>query len=317
MIRLSSLRFLPLLLTAFSLIGPVAAEQTYTPRLFSPKRTGDSYWFRDQRTVANSTLIMQGGSVVNSDKSKFESVFEANATVVTNNATGKAIQERFKVIKFTVSTNGGEPQELLPPGTVFTGKLDLGKKVFTDADGHELPKAATLYLEQIIALRDNSITDADIFAPGHPVSIGESWPVNADLASEDFNFDMSLQTAPKNLTGSVTLLDADSLDGVPCTHILSEMEISRLKLPEQEGIRLIKGNLTFRSEAWMPQEGPVYPVRQRTQLKVVFIGDPVEQNRFTPRRLMITSTIDATVESKPLPRDESVTELDRTLGIRR
>lgn len=147
--------------------------------------------------------------------------------------------------------------------------------------------------------------------------MGDSWPVNADLAAEDFNFDLTLLTNARNLQGTVTLVDTDSLQGVPCVHLLTDMQLTKVKLPEEKGLRLIKGDLTFRSETWMPRTGPAYPVRQQTSLKLVLIGDPVEQNRFTPKRIMATSTIDASIESKPLPRDESVMELDRTLGIRR
>ncbi|MBC2593039.1 hypothetical protein H5P28_02080 [Ruficoccus amylovorans] len=314
---LSSVRTTAFLLTTTLLLHSIAAAQTYTPRLFTPKRTGDSYWFEDQRTVGNSTLIMQNGTVANSERSQFQSVFEANATVISNNAKGKATQERFTVIKFTVSKNDGAAEELLAPGTVFFGKLELGKKVFVDTDGKALPETATLYLSQIISLRDNSISDDDIFAPDHPVALGESWPVNADLAAEDFNFDMTIVTSPDNLEGTVTLLDADELDGVPCYHLLSEMEINRVQLPSQKNLRLIKGSLDFRSELWMPQQGPAYPLQQKTSLKVVFIGDPIEKNSFSRHRIMATSTVENIIRSKPLPRDESVMELDRTLGIRR
>lgn len=317
MIRLTFLGSALALMLGLLSATPTHAADTHTPRLFTPKRTGDCYWFRDQRTVGNSTLVTQSGAIVNSEKAVFESVFEANATVIANNAQGKATQERFDVVTFTVSKDGGPAQEILPPGTRFTGKLKLGKKVFTDADGQPLPESITVYLDQIIALRDNAITDDDIFGPGHPVSVGDSWPVNANLAAEDFNFDLTLLTKAENLQGTVTLVDTDTLLGVPSVHLLTEMQLTKVKLPEEKGLRLIKGDLTFRSETWMPQTGPAYPVRQQTSLKLVLIGDPVEQNRFTPKRLMATSTIDATIESKPLPRDESVMELDRTLGIRR
>ncbi|QYY34761.1 hypothetical protein [Ruficoccus sp. ZRK36] len=315
--RLSSILRHSLPIFALTIAAAVQAADTITPRLFSPKRTGDSYWFRDDRTTSSSTIITQKGTIVGSDRTSSHTVFEANVSVIKNNATGKATEERFTVIEFTGSKNGGEAQQLLAPGTVFSAKLKLREKIYTTADGEKLSPEAVSFLNQIIALRDNSITDEDIFAPEAPVSVGESWPINADLASEDFNFDMTLQTDPKYLEGTVTLIDADDYEGTPSLHLLSEISISRVKLPEQKNLRLIKGDVLFLSENWLPQEGPVYPLHQKTEMKIVFIADPSEQDAFTPRRIMSTTEITAIIDAKPMPRDESVTEVDRTLGIRR
>lgn len=300
------------------LVPPAAGmAETFSPHFFSPKRTGDCYWFEDKRTVSNATLVTENAKVISQDKSIFDSQLEANVTVIRNNASGKAIEERFEVLHFTVTEDGGEPKEMLEPGTIFYGRLELGEKIFTRPDGDEISPMATLFLQQIIALRDNSITDEDIFAPDEPVAIGDTWPVNARLAADDFNFDMSLQADPRYLKGGTTLIDAPVIDGKPYVHVVSEMELTRAQLPRTAGLKTIKGDLSFKSEAWLPQEGPVYPREQRMQMEITFIAEPFVQREFAKRRMMANSSISAVLKSKPLPRDESVTELDRTLGIRR
>ena len=298
-------------------LTPCLLAETVDVQFFSPKRTGDSYWMEDTRTFQTKQVSTLNGELNNHREDSISSVFEANVTVIKNNAAGRAIEERFEVLKFIVSQNGGEAETLLPSGTVIFGYLDLGEKVFAYPDGKKVPKKVSDYLSTIIALRDNSITDQDTFSPGKPVSVGDSWPINAALMSEDLNFDQSLITDKKYIDGTVTLVGIKDVDGKDYAHLKNACEITRIELPKSTGMKVLVGTLNYTVDAWLPLKGKVYPLEQTVETKLKLIFEPAKQNQFERRQIMSTTTIKATVKAKELPRDESVTQLDRTLGIRR
>ncbi|MEM9226767.1 MAG: hypothetical protein AAGA45_02270 [Verrucomicrobiota bacterium] len=284
-------------------------------RFFTPKRTGDAYWFIEDRDLLSTTLITENGKPVSSQRNEFKSQFEANAVVVRANDVGRAIEERFEVIKFTViRPDQTEPTSILPPGTLFYGRLELGEKVFTSPDGKELPQAVTNYLKQIIGLRDNSITDQDLLGPGGLVSPGETWPVNGNLVAEDFNFDLSLLADGEHVDGTVTFVEKATIDGQDYARIEKQINLSNVKVPPGRGMNTIKGTVNASTTATLPLSGPVYPYEQNLDLETVIIMQPIQQRQLARRAIMVNSTISSKLRSKWLPRDESVTEFDRTIG---
>ncbi len=311
-------RLFVLLSAIISLATPVQLlAEAVEVKFFTPKRTGDAYWMQDVRSFHSKQVATLNGELNKHREEAYSTTFEANVTVIKNNAVGRAIEERFEILNFTLTAEGKEPQVLLEPGTIIFGYLDLGKKVFAYADGNRVTPEVNGYLNTIIALRDNSITDQDTFGPKNKVSPGESWSVNTALMAEDLNFDQSLITDKKNIKGELTLLEVKDVDGKPYAHIENTSEISRIKLPKNTGMNALIGELKYTVNAWLPLEAKVYPLEQTVSTELKLIFEPLKQSQFERRQFMTTTKIEATVKAKELPHDPTAATLDRTLGIRR
>src|SRR6185295_1090587 len=78
--------------------------------------------------------------------------------------------------------------------------------------------------------------DSAMFGGTKPRKVGESWPVDADAAADVYR-ENDLVIKPKDITGTVKLLDVQRYNGRECLHVAVDMEIADARAPQIPGVR--------------------------------------------------------------------------------
>jgi hypothetical protein len=206
--------FVLVLVTSTALLA-----QTYEVHLSPRNRAGDAFLFSSKGTRSQQVSI--AGQIMKQEDVSAE--FEARVEILDVDASGEPVRVAFTVSKFT-KPNDGATVELLKPGSVVlvdgSAEDPVSLKGGTISD--EARKAfGVIYSPH----RPGSATDNDVFGTKEPKAFGESWPINAKLASEDLK-ESGIEISPDHLEGRTELVGKDRLGDTDCLSVRTELAAS-------------------------------------------------------------------------------------------
>jgi len=214
-------------------LAGVLNAQDFEIKIARPSKVGDTYGIESKGSLEQRIAITVDGEAVPPQNEITSAVLKAKVEVLAVTALGKESKARFTVASLA-KIEDGKAEEVLPAGTVVIGERRGAKTEFTVADSPAEPEIAKLLNVVITLVQDNKqdVDDDVIFGTKERQKIGGTWPVNADAASKDLALKYELKVAPKNISGTVTLVEKtkDGLD------IHSTMELKEVGLPLPPGM---------------------------------------------------------------------------------
>jgi hypothetical protein len=231
-----------LLLPAIS----VSAED-YEIRLHRPQTAGATY-----RMTVTGSDNSEMGMDINSKPEKRETEnltvdFESTVTILEVSGKGSPVKESHRIVRCNRIVNGSRTA-LVPPGSVVLASWSAEKIRFT-IEGKEVSPEAEEVLYLAISLDDSDSTADDAFGATGRKKVGESWPINADVAVKELR-SPELDIAKESISGKVTLESVGSKDNIPCLTISGKAVISRLDFPIDPEIYTdrAQGRISFTSK---------------------------------------------------------------------
>jgi hypothetical protein len=212
---MSNLRlFVLTLLTSTVLLG-----QKYEIHLSPRNRAGDVFLYAGKGTSFQQLSI--AGQTVKQEEVSAE--FEARAEVLDVDASGQPVRVALTVSNFAKSENGAT-LELLKPGSVVL--VDGGAEDPVSLKGGHISEEARKAFDVVYAPhKPGSATDDDVFGTKESKAFGESWPINAQLASEDAK-KSGIEVSPEHLKGRIELVGKDRVDEIDCLSVRAELMAS-------------------------------------------------------------------------------------------
>jgi hypothetical protein len=141
----------------------------------------------------------------------------------------------YTIRKFTHMTGTEDETQVLPPGATVIARRGPKRGIYTvngDAPSPQLEKwlAITLPMRAAdhAALRG---TDLGTDVPRH---IGETWPVNAQVMSQEFRRAGNTVSAA-DIIGTVTVVDKEMYNNIPCLRLSLDLNIPQGYIDRQLG----------------------------------------------------------------------------------
>jgi len=162
-------------------------------------------------------------------------------------------------------------------------------------------------LTQMFPPRAGQAADAEdrIYAPGHKVKVGDTWPLNPAYALEDLA--KKGLTLPKDsITGSAKLESANPKFGIPCLQISSEMKMAATNVPLPGAPPEIKGRkfeMTVKTGGDFPVDKNLERLGQSVEMRVETEGSGTIQRSGGGAEVNFHSVIiqKLQAELKPVP----------------
>ncbi len=133
--------------------------------------------------------------------------------------------------------------------------------------GGELTPDQRARLELVTNVHLSRRTDDDVFGTDEPQSVGESWPIHAEVAAEDLSRIPMMTFTPEQLSGETTLVELAEVDGVPCQLLRSSMDGQGFELTNlPPGSTLRSADLEMRRAGAFPLDTSRQPLRSRTEM---------------------------------------------------
>lgn len=212
--------FVAALLTSTVLLG-----QKYELHLSPRNRAGDVFLYVASGTRSQQSSI--AGQIMKQEEISAE--FEGRVEVLDVDASGEPVRVALTVSKFTRSENGST-SELLKPGSVVL--VDGGAENPISLKGGTISDDARKAFEVVYSPhKPDSATDDDVFGTKEPKVFGESWPINAKLASEDAK-KSGIEISPEHLKGRTELVGKDRVGEADCLSVRAELVASGVALKD-------------------------------------------------------------------------------------
>jgi hypothetical protein len=179
----------------------LAADESYPIKLERVPKAGD---VSDVHSTAEQSMAMTmniPGAPPRVQNQAHKGDLTARETVVAVGADGNLTEVSLAVTRFVDDAG----KELIPAGKV--AQIKLGEKETTvtiEGGGAIGPDAQAILAALYPPHRPGSADDDAIFGSKTPRKVGESWPLNAKAAAEDFSTGVAKIDA-KDIDGQVTL----------------------------------------------------------------------------------------------------------------
>jgi hypothetical protein len=128
-----------------------------------------------------------------------------------------------------------EDKPILPPGTKVIARLRDDETNYTirnadDDEETDPSREVKSLLSGVMALHKSSgrTRDSAMFGGAKPRKVGESWPVDADAAARIYRENL-MDVRPRDITGTVKLLDVQTYNGRECLHVAADVNIAAFR----------------------------------------------------------------------------------------
>lgn len=231
------------------LAATAAPAQEYEIRWHEPLEVGDTYEFSSTGLFRQAVKVTMQDSVVQDQNTTYSIALDGKAEVQSVDDRGLATSLKITVSKLTRTTATGDPEELLPVGSVMIAKREGGHGEFSLADGAPLSLPAQ-ELDALIDVEEEGFPSArEIFGTDKPRKVGDSWPVNTEAAAEAIRVVLAMPDySAGNVSGEVRLLGIRDVDGVPCLELASSLTARKITGPMQgmqAQMKVQKGEVSF------------------------------------------------------------------------
>ncbi len=231
--------------------GATCVAADYEIRFQRPVVVGETYHVTGTGSDEQSLVASLDGQVVQKREDKYSVEYAADYEVLALTTGGRAAKAKLTFTKL-VRTAGGQATELLPAGTVVTAEHVGRRTVFQQGDNAVAPLvSASLSTLGITMASDNQANDDQVFGTPGRKSVGDSWPINAELAAAELA-KMGIPAAAVNLSGQTTLAEVVQQDGGPVLRLTAKMDIKGVNPPLPPGIEVISSVFTTEMSGLFP-----------------------------------------------------------------
>ena len=152
------------------------------------------------------------------------------------------IQEDVKGVQFLV---GGRP---------VAENIKEALELFFDAD----------------ARKEDEITDDEVFGTKERKKVGDTWPINAELAARQATAE-GIKLDAGNVTGATTVVKKETVNGTPCLRLRSTMKATGFQMP-MPGMTLDQSKVAGVFEASFPIDPSLPCLLVRERFEATFSG---------------------------------------------
>lgn len=241
---------------------------------------GDTFGISMDGATRTRTVVTVDGQQVSGEEKQFAVHMVADVVIQEVNARGKATRSQYTMTELT--TGGDDPQEILPAGSVVivTAVEGAGRGTITLVGG-ELTEEQNEQLELVMTTHLFEHGDDDVFGSTEPHEIGDSWPVNAEIAAHDLSQIPNMTFAAANISGSTTLAGVEDVDGVPCQIVQAAIVARDFELGDlPPGSVVQRGGIEMRMAAALPVEGSGQRLRSEEAMAMQMVVQiPTEDGR--------------------------------------
>lgn len=258
----------------------MTAAQDYEILIRRPFRAGQKYRLTASASQSEKTVLTVGGNVAENKTESFAFEIVADIGVLEVGKSGRPIKESLAIEK-CILTKEGTATPLVPKGTVIVALVRDKKAVFEIGGqpvGEELEKA----LELAVSL-DTGGTDDEVFGTPERKKVGDSWPINADVAARSLG-EITSPLNKENIKGATKLEEVIKVGQEECVVLTAWLNVVGLAPAMPPAFKVQKGEL--QAEFWGQ-----FPVK--TSL------GPLEKSQ--------KMTMSVTASGRPSPNDPEVT----------
>jgi len=243
------------------LAATTVKAQPYAIRLARPDHPGQSYAVSSTGSKHDQTTV--GDRVVKAQQ--YQVAFEGRAEILKVDARQRPIRLAFTVEKFT-KLEGGVTTDLLKPGSVVVVDGSQQQPISLKDGVIEGPVREAFELVHS-AHKPESPTDDEIFGSKDEKNIGDSWPINRALASENLK-DSGVSIPEGRLSGKVSLVGRDKIGATDCLNIQGELNADGFSFTKDvaPGFTLDKGSVQARLRGCAPLDDSRLSRREGVEL---------------------------------------------------
>jgi hypothetical protein len=228
---------------AASIAAPASAadDKTYAIKLVRPPKVGQKYTFTAEGALTRHTTITANGQELGKTNDEYGIHLEGTIEVLTVNKDGEEGKVACTVAKCTRVSPEGEA-ELIPAGRVITATAGKEDTTFTIDQG-KLSDEAKEAIDLVLRMgEEDGYNDDRIYGTKKELPVGGSWEMDAKASSDEAKDD-DVIFDPKDVSGTMRVDKAETIDGVECLRVSGMTEIKRLEFKAPEGLKIDKGTL--------------------------------------------------------------------------
>lgn len=235
---------------------PKHDAKSYPIKFVRPTKPGDRY-----RYTADGALLQKAKSTVagqrgGESEGGFGVHLEGTVEVLEVSKTGEEAKVTCTVTKCVRQTAEGDG-ELIPAGRVVTATAGADKTTFS-LDQGTLSDEARDALDLVLRLSDDDgFTDDDMYGPGEPKRVGDTWPLHADAVAKGAEH-QHVKIDPADVSGTLKLEGVQTVNGVECQKIAGTIKVKRLVATSTEnlpaGVKVADGSMEGRFSGFFPTD---------------------------------------------------------------
>jgi hypothetical protein len=229
---------------AASIASPASAaadDKTYAIKLVRPPKVGQKYTFTAEGALTRHTTITANGQELGKTDDEYGIHLEGTIEVLTVNKDGEEGKVACTVAKCTRVSPEGEA-ELIPAGRIITATGGKEETTFTIDQG-KLSDEAKEAIDLVLRMgEEDGYNDDRIYGTTKQQPVGGSWDMDAKASSDEAKDDEVIFD-PKDVSGTMRVDKAETIDGVECLRVSGMTEIKRLEFKAPEGLKIDKGTL--------------------------------------------------------------------------
>ncbi len=236
----------------------LASDNASEPVNLVGKRTftqGELFKINGSRTIKKHIVVTSFGRKVDDKVLKMTLEAELEVYIAKVDEEGAVRQAKFRIVSCDVKDEYGL-MTALPQGTVLTVSLnDIGESTITK-DGELLDDSAAQWVDGFTLLLDND--HGEYLNPGHEVSPGESWPVDAkQIAAKQNASESSFVIHEKQIKGNVVFDGVRKYPNSPLYEISYHMDLGEIPFPDSAvfgGLKVQTNSLKVDSKMFIPAD---------------------------------------------------------------
>src|SRR3954470_724125 len=200
--------------------APPGGGKPYAIRLSHPMAAGQQYRWTADSTVINTIPPAKGGPPVTETLSVH---LDAVVQILNVNKDGEPTEMAATIDECTART-GKAMKVIARSGRVIVVEAGKWKSKLTAAVG-TLTIDEDALLRSVLSLpRVDETTDDDLYGTLKPVVVGEAWSVRPDQVARWWA-SAGFKLKPQNVSGTVKLKSADTIDSVECLRVTGRSKI--------------------------------------------------------------------------------------------
>lgn len=201
-----------------------AQQPDYAIKLHRPAVVGTTYLVVASAGEDQTMTTSVEGQAGPADTTSLSVELTAHVTTLAISANGKESKISM-VIDKSKCASSGITSEVLPAGTTVVGVREGDDSIYSVNDTMVNPRATKCLKLALPVGGSDTSNDDRVFGTAARQKVGNSWPLNNALVSQELLKSSGLMVEPRNVSGSVRLADVASFAGQPALHIVGEIKM--------------------------------------------------------------------------------------------
>ena len=181
----------------------ILPAQEYEIRLSREAKVAERYRLSATGSHAEIMTISVGGKAVGQKGNEFSINLVSLMTVIEIDTRGRPTKYSLDIEKCLITT-AGSSKPLIAPGETLLVSLEGNRYIFT-VKNIPVDSSTVDPLSVVVPSHASEPSDDDVFGTRERKKVGESWPINGDLAAESLKSALKVATMKGDVRGSAKL----------------------------------------------------------------------------------------------------------------